>query len=222
MRAFPLRLLLAMGFVSALCSGAVAQGGAVAQEGAVAQQARPCQVVSVKEAGLLLGCADQLKGFLLTFEDVRRQVASEAQGRFVFACVLGPMCENEPNVGGFFIDPVRWRESAKDEPAMLDILQQYGLVPAAARGADPNAKPPPACAVFDVQIGDLPGRAVCFDVADGSAVIVIAGDDQVALVLSIFQRKRTPGAMREKAMDMIPLFRMQRPTGDITLLRWIR
>jgi hypothetical protein len=153
---------------------------------------------------------------------VRRQVASETQGRFVFACVLGPMCEDEPNVGGFFIDPVRWRESAKDEPAMLEILQQYGLVPAAARGADPNAKPPPACAVFDVQIGDLPGRAVCFDVADGSAVIVIAGDDQVALVLSIFQRKRTPGAMREKAMDMIPLFRMQRPTGDITLLRWIR
>ena len=210
MRVISSRLLLAMTFVTALCSGAVAQDN------------RPCQVVSVKEAGLLLGCADQLKGFLLTFEDVRRQVASEAQGRFVFACVLAPMCEDEPNVGGFFIDPVRWRESAKDEPAMLEMLQQYGLVPAAARGADPNAKPPPACAVFDVQIGDLPGRAVCFDVADGSAVIVIAGDDQVALVLSIFQRKRTPGAMREKAMDMFPLFRMQRPTGDITLLRWIR
>jgi len=80
----------------------------------------------------------------------------------------------------------------------------------------PSRRPP------DVQIGDLPGRAVCFDVADGSAVIVIAGDDQVALVLSIFQRKQTPGAMREKAMDMIPLFRMKRPTGDITLLRWIR
>ena len=153
-------------------------------------------------------------GFLLTFEDVRRQVASEAQSRFVFACVLAPMCDDEPNVGGFFIDPVRWRESAKDEPAMLDMLQGYGLVPAASRGA--------ACAVFDVVIGDLPGRAVCFDVADGSAVVVIAGDDQVALVLSFFQRKRTPGAIRDKAMDMIPLFRMQRPTGDITLLRWIR
>ena len=102
------------------------------------------------------------------------------------------------------------------------LFRSYGLVPAAARGADPNAPPPPACAVFDVQIGDLPGRAVCFDVADGSAVIVIAGDDQVALVLSIFQRKQTPGAMRDKAMDMIPLFRMKRPTGDITLLRWIR
>jgi hypothetical protein len=210
MRFLPLRLLLAMLFVSALCSGAVAQDN------------RPCQVVSVKEAGLLLGCADQLKGFLLTFEDVRRQVASEAQGRFVFACVLAPMCDDEPNVGGFFIDPVRWRESAKDEPAMLDMLQGYGLVPAASRGVDPNVRPPPACAVFDVVIGDLPGRAVCFDVADGSAVVVIAGDDQVALVLSFFQRKRTPGAIRDKAADMIPLFRMQRPTGDITLLRWIR
>ena len=62
MRFFPLRLLLAMMFVSALSSGAVAQ------------DSRPCQVVSVKEAGLLLGCGDQLKGFLLTFEDVRRQV----------------------------------------------------------------------------------------------------------------------------------------------------
>ena len=104
----------------------------------------------------------------------------------------------------------------------LELLQQYGLVPAASPGSDPNTRPPPACAVFDVQIGDLPGRAVGFDVADGSAVIVIAGDDQVALVLSIFQRKQSPGAMRDKAMDMIPLFRMQRPTGDITLLRWIR
>ena len=210
MRSLALRLLLALTFVSTLCYGAAAQDN------------RPCQVVSVKDAGLLLGCADQLKGSLLTFEDVRRQVASEGQGRFIFACVLAPMCEDEPNLGGFFIDPVQWHQSAKDEPAMLEILQRNGLVPAAARGADPNTPPPPACAVFDVEIGDLPGRAVCFDVADGSAVVVIAGDDQVAVVLSFFQRKRTPGAMREKAMDMIPLFRMKRPTGDIALMRWIR
>ena len=193
MRSLALRLLLALTFVSTLCYGAAAQDN------------RPCQVVSVKDAGLLLGCADQLKGFLLPF-----------------ACVLAPMCEDEPNLGGFFIDPVQWHQSAKDEPAMLEILQRNGLVPAAARGADPNTPPPPACAVFDVEIGDLPGRAVCFDVADGSAVVVIAGDDQVAVVLSFFQRKRTPGAMREKAMDMIPLFRMKRPTGDIALMRWIR
>jgi hypothetical protein len=210
MRSFAFRLLLAVTFASALCSSAAAQDN------------HPCQVVSVKDAGLLLGCADQLKGFLLTFEDVRRQVASEGQGRFIFACVLAPMCEDEPNLGGFFIDPVLWRQSAKDEPAMLEILQRNGLVPAAARGADPSTPPPPACAVFDVEIGDLPGRAVCFDVADGSAVVVIAGDDHVAVVLSFFQRRRTPGAMREKAMEMIPLFRIQRPTGDIALLRWLR
>ncbi len=210
MRALAFQLLLAVASASAPCHGAAAQ------------ENHPCQVVSVKEAGLLLGCGDQLKGFLLTLEDVRRQVASEGQGRFVFACVLAPMCEDEPNVGGFFIDPVLWNQSAKDEPAMLDILQRNGLVPAAARGADPNTPPQPACAVFDVEIGDLHGRAVCFDVADGSAVVVIAGDDQVALVLSFFQRRRTPGAMREKAMDLIPLFRMKRPTGDIALLRWLR
>jgi len=189
---------------------------------ALAQDNRPCQIVGVKDAGLLMICGERLNGFLLTLDDVRRQVGNEVQGRFVFYCMLAPMCTDEPNVGGFFIDPPRWRDSAKDEPAMLDILQQHGLVPAAAAGADPKVPPPPACAVFDVVIGDLPGRAVCFDVADGSAVVVIAGDDQVAFVLSFFQRKRTPGAIRDKAMDMIPLFRIQRPTGDITLLRWIR
>jgi hypothetical protein len=195
---------------------------AAAPADAVGQENRPCQVVGVKDAGLLLLCGDRLNGFVLTLEDVRRQVGSEAQGRFVLLCVLAPMCEGEPNLGGFFIDPARWRDSAKDERAMLDILQQHGLVPAAAVGTDPKVPPPPACAVFDVTIGDLPGRGVCFDVADGSAVLVIAGDDRVALVLSFFQRNRTPGAIREKALETIPQFRMLRPTGDVALLRWMR
>jgi hypothetical protein len=189
---------------------------------ALAQDDRPCQIVGVKDAGLLLICGDRLTGYLLTLEDVRRQVGNEVQGRFVFYCMLAPMCVDEPNVGGFFIDPVRWRNSAKDEPAMLDILQQHGLVPAATAGADPKAPPPPACAVFDVTIGDLPGRAVCFDVADGSAVLIIAGDDRVAFVLSFFQRHRTPGSLRERALEMIPQFKIQRPTGDLALLRWMR
>jgi hypothetical protein len=190
--------------------------------GAGAQENRPCQVVGVKDAGLLLLCGDRLNGFVLTLEDVRRQVGNEVQGRFVFVCALAPMCADEPNIGGFFIDPARWRDSAKDERAMLDILQQHGLVPAAAVGADPKVAPPPACAVFDITIGDLPGRAVCFDVADGSAVLVIAGDDRVAFVLSFFQRNRTPGAMREKALETIPQFKLMRPTGDMALLRWMR
>jgi hypothetical protein len=189
---------------------------------ALAQDDRPCQMVGVKEAGLLLICGDRLNGYLLTLEDVRRQVGNEMQGRFVFYCMLAPMCVDEPNVGGFFIDPMRWRNSAKDEPAMLEILQQHGLVPAAAVGADPKVPPPPACAVFDVTIGDLPARAVCYDVADGSAVLVIAGDDRVAFVLSFFQRHRTPGSLRERALEMIPQFKMSRPTGDLALLRWMR
>jgi hypothetical protein len=196
--------------------------GTTAPSGASAQETPRCQVIGVKDAGLLLMCGDRLNGFVLTLDDVRRQVVNELQGRFVFLCVLAPMCADEPSVGGFFIDPSIWRDSAKDEPAMLDILQRHGLVPAAAAGADPRLPPPPACAVFDVTVGDLPGRAVCFDVADGSAVLIIAGDERVALVLSIFQRNRTPGAIREKAQDILPQFKMRRPTGDVALLRWMR
>jgi hypothetical protein len=76
--------------------------------------------------------------------------------------------------------------------------------------------------VFDVAIGDLPGRGTCFDVADGSAVVVIAGDEHVAVVLSFFQNRQTPGAMREKALELIPQFKLTRPTGDVALLRWMR
>jgi hypothetical protein len=76
--------------------------------------------------------------------------------------------------------------------------------------------------VFEVTVGDLPGRGACFDVADGSAVVIIAGDDNVAFVLSFFQNRRTPGAMREKALDLIPQFKMTRPTGDVALMRWMR
>jgi hypothetical protein len=88
--------------------------------------------------------------------------------------------------------------------------------------AQPGVPPPVACAVFDVTVGDLPGRGACFDVADGSAVVIIAGDDNVAFVLSFFQNRRSPGAMREKAFDLIPQFKMTRPTGDVALMRWMR
>jgi len=211
-----------MRFATPLAIMAAAVLGTIAASGAPAQEAPRCQVVGVKDAGLLLICGERLNGFVLTLDDVRRQVGNEPEGRFVVRCVLAPMCEDEPNVGGFFIDPSIWVGSAKDEPAILEILQRHGLVPAAAAGADPRRPPPAACAVFDVTVGDLAGRAVCFDVADGSAVLIIAGDDRVALVLSIFQRNRTPGAMREKAQEMLPQFKLKRPTGDIALLRWMR
>jgi hypothetical protein len=58
---------------------------------ALAQDDRPCQIVGVKDAGLLLICGDRLTGYLLTLEDVRRQVGNEVQGRFVFYCMLAPM-----------------------------------------------------------------------------------------------------------------------------------
>jgi hypothetical protein len=195
---------------------------AAVPSGGLAQDKPRCQFVGVRDAGLLLMCGDRLNGFVLTLEDVRRQVVTEAPGRFAFRCVLAPMCAEEPNVGGFFFDPATWRDSAKDDGAMLDILQQHGLVPAAAPGAQPGARPPVACAVFDVTIADLPGRGVCFDVADGSAVVVIAGDDSVAVVLSFFQNRRTPGSMRERVFELIPQFKIMRPTGDVALLRWMR
>ncbi len=196
--------------------------GTTAPSGASAQETPRCQVIGVKDAGLLLMCGDRLNGFVLTLDDVRRQVANEPQGRFVFRCVLAPMCADEPNVGGFFIDPSIWRDSAKDEPgdARYPATSRAGT---GGRGWGRSAtSAAAACAVFDVTVGDLPGRAVCFDVADGSAVLVIAGDERVAVVLSIFQRNRTPGAIREKAQDMLPQFKMKRPTGDVALLRWMR
>jgi hypothetical protein len=211
------KLSLALAVVLSLVTGSVAPTAALAED-----EPPLCQFVGVKDAGLLLLCGHRLNGFILVLEDVRRQPFNDLPGRFAFRCVLAPMCADEPNIGGFFIDPRIWSSSQKDDAAMLDILERHGLVPAAAPGAEAGKRPPVACAVFDVTIADLPGRGTCFDVADGSAVVVVAGDEQVAVVLSFFQRKQTPGAIREKAMEMFPRFTMSRPTGDAGLLRWLR
>jgi hypothetical protein len=215
--AIAVKLFLALGVMLSLATGPVAPVDAQAEEGPPL-----CQFVGVKDAGLLLLCGHRLNGFILVLEDVRRQPFNDMPGRFAFRCVLAPMCDDEPNVGGFFIDPRIWSSSQKDDAAMLDILERHGLVPAAAPGAEAGKRPPVACAVFEVTIADLPGKGTCFDVADGSAVVVVAGDEQVAVVLSFFQRRQTPGTMREKAMEMFPRFTMSRPTGDAGLLRWLR
>jgi len=94
-------LMLGLGLGSALPPRAMAQDN---------NSDKPrCQFVGVKEAGLLLVCGDRLNGFVLTLDDVRRQVVTELPGRFAFRCVLAPMCAEEPNIGGFFIDPATWR-----------------------------------------------------------------------------------------------------------------
>jgi hypothetical protein len=212
-----IKISIALGVVLSFIAGLIAPLDALAEDGPPV-----CQFVGVRDAGLLLLCGHRLNGYILVLEDVRRQPFNDMPGRFAFRCVLAPMCAEEPNIGGFFIDPRTWSDSPKDDRTMLDILERHGLVPAAAPGATAGARPPVACAVFDVTVAELPGKATCFDVADGSAVVVIAGDDQVAVVLSFFQRQQTPGAMREKALEMIPRFTMSRPTGDAGLLRWLR
>jgi hypothetical protein len=77
--------------------------------GAKAEDAPRCQFVGVRDAGLLLLCGDRLNGYVLNLNDVRRQVVTELPGRFAFRCVLAPMCDDEPNIGGFFVDPAVWR-----------------------------------------------------------------------------------------------------------------
>jgi hypothetical protein len=84
--------------------------------------------------------------------------------------------------------------------------------------------PPPACTLFDVSIAGTPGRAVCFDETGGkgSSVFVIAADDRVAFLLSFSQQNISANALREKVVELLPHFKIERASGDAALMKWFR
>jgi hypothetical protein len=199
----------------------------------VSAQQPACRLVSGAGASFLEECGDQLNSFTLSLSEIKlglsaikRQSESDLHGRFYFSCPVEPMCENEPTIGGFFISPAGWLASSKDEQAIYHVLQGIPLMAISwsSSGGPPPSMPSPACSVFDVSIGGMTGRGVCFDDvnAKSGAVFIVAGDDRVGFLLSFYQRDKPASALRDKVLELLPRFEIERATGDLGLKKWLR
>ena len=193
---------------------------AVAQEGK-----KDCRVVRAEGTSFLEDCGATLRSFMLWSKDLRHAAQRDMHGRFVFYCPLEPMCRDEPKISGFFIEPENWLKSAKDDKA---IFEASTSIPIAAGSWTAPAVPPlpPAtmCPVFDLVVGTMPARAVCYagDRDKWSAVIVVAADDKVGIVLVFFQADHDTEKLRSKVLESASRLSTQWATGDGDLRSWLR
>jgi len=70
----------------------------------------------------------------------------------------------------------------------------------------------------------MAGRAVCFDdlKAKTANVIVVAADDHVGFLLSFYERGKSADVLRYKVLELMPRFKIERATGDVGLLKWMK
>jgi hypothetical protein len=177
---------------------------------------RPIRMVGI---AVLKHCGDQVRSMTLTLNDIKRAPGTDMQGRFFFACPIQHMCEDEPNLWGFFVDEGAWRAGARDEAALRELLRH-----APGIGAMPESFAQAACDVWTVEVAGLDGRAVCFELAPNRmhAVIVVGAAEDIGFALVFAQPGVGWDLLREKVSAITPKFALQRATGDASLLKWFR
>jgi hypothetical protein len=188
-----------------------------------------CRVVRVEGTSWLEECGKQLNSYSLSLSetklglsDIKREGWWDMHGRFSFSCPVEPICGNEPIIGGTFIDSESWNNSSKDEGAIFQVLRP--LMAMSLRGGAPSEVPTSACPLFDVSIDGMAGRAVCFDEAKmgGGNVVVVAASDHVGFLLIFSQSDQSANVVRKEALELLPRFKIERATGDVALLKWMR
>jgi hypothetical protein len=193
----------------------------------VSAQEPICRVISAQGASFLEECGSRLNSFSLslsetklTLSEIKREVGSDLHGRFYFPCSVKPMCENEPTISGFFIAPESWNKSPKDEVAIYQASQRVPLMAVSwsKRGGPPPDMPAATCPLFDVSVDGMAGRAACF----ASSVVVVAADDHAGFLLIFYQHDKSGNVLRDKVLDLIPRFKIERAAGDAGLKRWMQ
>jgi hypothetical protein len=178
-----------------------------------------CRPVRMVGAAVLKQCADQIRSMTLSLHDIKRTPGADPAGRFFYLCPIQHMCEDEPDVWGWFIDEAGWRSGTRDEAAMRELLRH---APGLGAIAEDFAKP--ACTISTIEIAGLEGRAVCFELAPGNVhavVAVVAGED-IGFALVFAQRSVGWELLREKVSVITPKFVLQRAVGDASLMKWLR
>ena len=136
------------------------------------------------------------------------------------------MCEGEPAISGFFVPWATWQNSAKDEKAIYETLRSVPMMAVSWSfvGGQPRPLPPLTCPLFDVSVGDMTGRAVCFGDAETKAgyVVAVVADDHIGFLLAFYQQDNSASTLKSKADELLPRFKIERATGDVGLMRWFR
>jgi len=204
---------------------------AAAISSSASAQESECRVVRARGASFLEKCGKQLNSFSLSLSEnkldlILKEVESDLHGRFTFTCPFEPLCANEPIIGGFFIAAESWQNSSRDERAIYQALQRVPLMAISwSRPGGPTPEMPAAtCPLFDVSVDGMAGRAVCFDdpTAKAASVIVVAADDRVGFLLGFYQRDKSANALRDKVLELMPRFKIERAIGDVGLLKWVK
>jgi hypothetical protein len=190
-------------------------------------QVQKCRVVSAYGASFLEECGEQLNSFSLSLSESKQShIERDLHGRFTFSCPIELMCANEPFIGGFFIAAESWQKGSKDERAIYQVLQRVPLMAVSwsKRGGPPPEMPATACPLFEVSVAGMAGRAVCFNdlQAKAASVVVVAADDHVGFLLSFYQHNQSANELRDKVLELMPRFKIERATGDVGLRRWMK
>jgi hypothetical protein len=184
---------------------------------ASAQQDQSCRLIRADGAAYVERCGDKLNSFALLLDDISRATGSDSHGRFGFVCPLELMCEGKPEIFGWFIDHRQWLKGAQDEWAVAELLTSRPWAPL-------QSVPKSSCEMFEVTVGDMRGRAVCYALPDLhlSVILLVVADDKTGFALVYQQRDIEWTELRDKVMQTLPRFRIQRASGDAALMRWMR
>ncbi len=195
---------------------------------AVAQQAvperKPCVVIRVQPDAVLERCNDTLRSLSIVMRDIRRQGSVDSTGRVNFTCPVEAMCEGDPLISAWLVDPRTWTRSARDEDAIFALVQTPPVVTARPRTGPEQPRPNSTCPIFDVQVAAIPGRGVCYESGDpkSSGLVIVAADADIGFLLFFRHGNMNSQALREKVLTMVPHFQIDVATGDGELFRWMR
>jgi hypothetical protein len=188
---------------------------------------QPCTVLGLRPDAVLQQCDDKLRSLSIIMKDVSRTMTIDGgSGGFTFVCPVEMMCNGEPVISGWLIDPRRWGKSPQDEDVIFSLVQAPPAV-LARRGFSPvpeRTRPKASCDLFDLTIAGLPGKAVCYEAEDqkSSGLFAIVANDEMGFVLTFRSRDLGSQALREKVLTMAPRFQIEVATGDSGLFRWMR
>jgi hypothetical protein len=58
--------------------------------------------------------------------------------------------------------------------------------------------------------------------SDDGFVVIVAADERVGFMLSFSQRGKPAIALKDKVLELLPRFEIERATGDLGLKKWLK
>jgi hypothetical protein len=184
----------------------------------------PCKVLRANGAAILQQCGRELRSFALSMNGTERTAAWEHTNKFRFSCRPG-FCQGEPDITGWFIDPLAWTRSKQDEASIFDILASEAGWKLLKSEQYFRSVFKPSCELSHVTLAGLPGQMICYKTepagAVSSMVVMMVADAEIGLLVQ-FQGS-DPKDVLDFAVSSLRVFDLGRARGDAALFeRWFK